>query len=581
MSSGSNGLIRIGSLDEIKAKGCVVASGEGRTVAVFYHEGEVHAVDNRCPHMGFPLSRGSVKDGILTCHWHHARFDLNSGGTFDPWADDVDSFPVEVKEGEVWVNLMSHDDPVARHSTRLREGLEQNISLVMAKSAISLLDNDVVPAEPFRIGLEFGTKYRTGWGQGLTMHTCFMNMMPCLDPPDRSLALFHGLSAVGNDTAGMQPNFIARPLPGEGVDIPTLKRWFRRFVEVRDADGAERCIVSAVEAGATSSQMADILFAAATDHRYIQGGHTLDFTNKALEALDHTGWDHAGQVLASLAPDFAAASRAEESNQWRNPIDLVAILDDAFGKLPAALETGGEKNGSWQGGDAIVPILLDDDPHGIAGALLDALRDGATSEELAARVAYAAALRIARFHTSNEFSDWDTSLHTFSFSHAVHQGMRRAPSIDLLRGVFDGAMSIYLDRFLNTPPARLPDLSVKGGKDPKDLLDEFIHSLNRQQQVEEAAIIVAEYLGGSGDPDRLLGTLGATLLREDRDFHTIQMMEAAFSQYGNLRHTPEGTHVLIAAARYLAAHSPTVRAQRQTYTIAQRLHRGERIFEGE
>jgi hypothetical protein len=43
--------------------------------------------------MGFPLERGSVEDGILTCHWHHARFDLESGCTFDLWADDVPICP--------------------------------------------------------------------------------------------------------------------------------------------------------------------------------------------------------------------------------------------------------------------------------------------------------------------------------------------------------------------------------------------------------------------------------------------------------------------------------------------------------
>lgn len=53
--------------------------------------------DNRCPHMGFPLDRGTVKDCILTCHWHHARFDLASGGTSDPWADDVRAFPVTIR----------------------------------------------------------------------------------------------------------------------------------------------------------------------------------------------------------------------------------------------------------------------------------------------------------------------------------------------------------------------------------------------------------------------------------------------------------------------------------------------------
>jgi len=84
--------IRVGTLDELNERGCMVVSGGGRTIAVFSHNGEVHAVDSRCPHMGFPLQKGTVKDGILTCHWHHARFDLCSGGTFDAFADDVRSF---------------------------------------------------------------------------------------------------------------------------------------------------------------------------------------------------------------------------------------------------------------------------------------------------------------------------------------------------------------------------------------------------------------------------------------------------------------------------------------------------------
>ena len=66
-----------------------VVAANGRTVLVLESEGTVYAVDNRCPHMGFPLSRGTVSDGILTCHWHHAKFDLAGGCTFDPFADDV------------------------------------------------------------------------------------------------------------------------------------------------------------------------------------------------------------------------------------------------------------------------------------------------------------------------------------------------------------------------------------------------------------------------------------------------------------------------------------------------------------
>jgi hypothetical protein len=69
------------------------------------------------------------------------------------------------------------------------------------------------------------------------------------------------------------------------------------------------------------------------------------------------------------------------------------------------------------------------------------------------------------------------------------------------------------------------------------------------------------------------------LLREDRDFHTTQMAEAAFRQHGLLRGAPAGGNVLVAAARYLAAHAPTVRAQGQTYQTARRLQRGERLHD--
>ena len=48
-------------------------------VLVLYDAERVFALDNRCPHMGFPLDRGSVEDGILICHLHHAGFDLASG----------------------------------------------------------------------------------------------------------------------------------------------------------------------------------------------------------------------------------------------------------------------------------------------------------------------------------------------------------------------------------------------------------------------------------------------------------------------------------------------------------------------
>jgi nitrite reductase/ring-hydroxylating ferredoxin subunit len=571
--------VRAARLDDVRATGRTSVRIAGHSLALFFHNGKVYAVDNRCPHMGFPLHRGSVRDGILTCHWHHARFDLESGGTFDQFADEARVFPVEVRDGEVWVDLSPREDRLAHPRQRLRDGLERNISLVLAKSVLGLLGGGEDPAEPFRAGLEFGARYRrAGWGQGLTMHACMMNLLPHLAPEDRPLALYHGLSAVSSDSAGEPPRFVIRPLPSGTTDLATLKGWFRRFVEVRDSEGAERCIVSAVRAGADHVQMADMLFAAATDHRYLDVGHVLDFTNKALESLDVAGWSHAEAVLSSLAQGYTGATRMEESNSWRNPVDLVEILEGAFEQLPEALEKGRDRHGRWEGREELAAVLLGEDSQAIAEALLKELWEGATKEELAQAVVNAAALRIARFPTTNEFGDWDTALHTFTFSNAVHQGLRRAPSPELLRGVFDAAMSVHLDRFLNVPPARLPESDGQEAA-PEELLAELPALLDERQRVDAAGELVAGYLSGGGDADRLLAIMGGLLLREDRNFHTIQAIEAAFSHHALLRGSAAGTHVLVAAARYLAAHSPTMRSQGQTYDIARRLSRGEVLHE--
>jgi nitrite reductase/ring-hydroxylating ferredoxin subunit len=557
---------------DVRSAGCLVANLDGHTVALFWDGSAVRAVDNRCPHMGFPLHRGSVRDGILTCHWHHARFDLCGGGTFDQWADDLRSFPSEVRDGRVWVDVAALADQSAYRRRRLRVGLERNLPLVIAKSVIALAAE---PDDAFRSGIEFGVAGRDdGWGQGLTILSCMRNLLPRLAEQDRPRALHHGLSAVASDCDGMPPRHLIAPLPGaEGRDADAIERWLREFVEVRDAEGAERAIVSAVRSRASRERVASMLYAAATDHRYLRIGHVLDFTTKALDALDHMDWEPAESVLASLAAGYAEADRAEESSQWRHPVDLVKVLDATFARLDAALEGPRE---AWTAPEGLTDVLLGEDPQAIADALLEALAGGAEPSLVAGEVSYAAALRIARFPVTNEFSDWDTALHSFTFANAVQLGLRRSGSRALVRGVFDAAMSVHLDRFLNVPPARLPQRSETAvGR------DELLGLLDGQQRVDAAGALVWEWLAGGGDAEQVIAALAGGMLREDRDFHTIQMVEAAACQHDLLGGGERAHLVLVAAARYLAAHAPTARAQGQTYQIAWRLHRGERLYEAD
>jgi hypothetical protein len=154
----------------------------------------------------------------------------------------------------------------------------------------------------------------------------------------------------------------------------------------------------------------------------------------------------------------------------------------------------------------------------------------------------------------------------------------RVDSDELVRGIFDAAMSVHLNRFLNVPSAKIPELCGNGHR-ASDILADLPALFDTQQQVNQVASSVANYFSASAEAAPLHAALGKMLLREDRDFHSIQSMEAAFPLAISSRDPIIANHRTIATARYLAAHAPTVRAQGQAFRIAERLHRGDRVFD--
>jgi len=588
------GWIHAGTLAELKEKRAKVIKGG---IAVFSHEDGISAVDNRCPHLGFPLHLGSVCDGILTCHWHHARFDVCSGGTLDPWADNVPAHEVRIEGEEVWVQARPrHTEDRARLLDRLREGLEQNIGIVIAKAVVGLIESGASADEIYRIGVSFGVSQGMGWGAGLTILTTMRNVLPKLDQTGRILALYHGLLHVARASAGRAPRHLLGPLPHDGASAERLQSWYRNCVEVRDTQGAEKVLLAAISSGMASAKLAEMMLVSVTDHFYLDGGHTFDFHHKAFEALERTEGLDAASVLCSLIPMMGDPTRSEELHHWKAPIDLVTPLRQAFARMESAATAGtGIGAGSSVAQNRDVPDetaffdqLLSDDPLGTVERLTDLLLQGVAPANIARLIAAAAAERIVRFHTQNDFGDWIAVLHTFTCAHAVHERLLKSDEPLLTRALYYGAVAIYHDRFLNVPKAPRP--SGKSGGDfsggaPEDRLGRLLDLLDRRQQVDEAARFVADYWADQGDSDALWRTLGHALLREDAEFHTFQMYEAAVAEFDCWSERTDSfanrmqLAMLLACTRYLAAHAPTARETPHTARIAWRLHRGERLFE--
>ena len=582
--------VRAGTLAELNAEGRLVLRGSHRPILVVSDQGRVYAFDNRCPHMGFPLDRGSVEDGILTCHWHHARFDLASGCTFDLWADDVPTCPVEVRGGLVWVKAeFGHSEPAAYWRQRLEAGMAHNLGLAIAKAVQGQLVAGVAPREILRQAALFGAKNLDAWGAGMTILTALGNLLAILPEEEIFLALFHGVTRLAADCDGAAPHRRRSALASR-PDHRTLKRWLRRWSAVRHHDAAERTVLTATSERVEPAALADLLLAAETDRVFADGGHSLDFINKAFECLDLIGWRHAADLLPMVIGPMVAARGADESTQWRQPVDLVALCERAAAELPTLFTVGRDRD-PWFKHSELAQLLLGDDPVAIIAALKTAISDGAAFADLGRSLCYAAALRIAQFGLANEHGDWETAHHVFTYCNAVHQGLKRigsdpdraTDSGEAARAVLHGAAAIYLTRYLNVPPARLPGEVDEPSKDAPSTVEEIraalLDAFDRQHRVDEAACLVARHLALGHPPDLIIATLAHALLREDAGFHAYQIFEAGVRQFHEWPDPEPRRHILVAVARYLAAHTPTERALRQTADIARRLSRGDHLHE--
>ena len=558
----------------------------GTHLAVFRYGSQFYAVDNRCPHMGYPMSEGSVRDGVLICHWHHWEFDLKSGGCFLASGDDLKAFPVEVRDdGNLYVGLARGEKAAAkrrvieRGKRALERGLKDRSSFFIAKAVTALNDAGATPQEIIQQGLYYGTnKSSDGWSSGVTILTLAANLWEEVDEKDHNLFLVHGLDQISVRTTGSSRPYRA-PFPhtGEEHDLSTLKRWFRYFVDKRHAGAAERILLTLRDRGYDKSVIADFVFTAATDFYFTGDGHALDFANKMFEALDYVEWEGAYEMLRPIVVDLVSRTRHEETSRWA---DAVPVLEPIFERLDDIWAENQSNHASLDISE-FTQTMLGSEFAPVVGEIERTLRAGVNPTEICRAMTYASAIRTARFHLKNE-GDWHDVANIYSYAHALYCAFHYAPSKELLRGIFHGAVFLAYVRWLNMPAARIPTPGQRLGEEfasvekMLDRLQEFADF----QKVYEAEILVSQYLEEGHDVDKLRRTLAHVLLREDAELHMFQVLEVAFRHYDLSDDPIERRMHLLAATRYITAQK-LMKGILWSTENAERLARGELLSERE
>ena len=565
---------------EVEEGGCKPFTIEGTHLALFKYEGSFHAVDNRCPHMGYPMSEGSIRDGVLICHWHHWEFDLKTGGCFLTSGDDLKAFPVEVRDDDgVYVGLSSGEKEelrlrlIERGKRALEQGLKDQSSFLIAKAVTALRESGAKPQEIIQHGLFYGAyKSTDGWSSGLAILTIAATMWKDVAEKDHNLFLVHGLTQIARRTGGgSRRQRFPFPRAKDDADLQTLKRWFRRYVDLRSTGPAERILITLHDRGYAASVIADFVFSSATDFYFTGDGHALDFANKTFEALDEVSWKGAQEIMRPIVVDLVGRTRHEETTRWA---DAVPVLEEVFTRLDSIWEAN-QANHLDLDVSAFAQVLLQDDLEPIVVAIEQKLTDGADPKAICRAMTYAGAIRVTRFHLKNE-GDWHDVANIYSYAHALYRAFSLAPSAELVRGIFHGAVFMTFLKWLNMPAARVPKAGQRLGEgfDANDKMLARLQEFADFQKVFEAELVVNEYVEDGRDVNELRQALAHVTLREDAELHMFQVLEVAFRHF-DLSDDPEEKRVhLLAATRYITAQK-VMKGILWSTENAERLQRGD------
>ena len=98
--------IKIATVDEIAPGQAKLVEVNGNEIALFHVDGQFHAIDNNCTHVGGPLCEGEISGSEVTCPWHGATFDVTTGRVLGPPAvEAVNRYNLRIADGSIEIEI--------------------------------------------------------------------------------------------------------------------------------------------------------------------------------------------------------------------------------------------------------------------------------------------------------------------------------------------------------------------------------------------------------------------------------------------------------------------------------------------
>ena len=305
----------------------VVFQQPPKQIALFSVDGSVFAVDNRCPHEGYPLAEGHVDGGCtLTCNWHNWKFRLTDGRCI-LGGDNVRAYETRVDDGHVWVNLA--DPPPEIMQAEILGGLHEaffkqeydRICRELSRLHFCGLD----PMVAMRRAVEWShDRFEFGFVHAYAAAADWLTLaqqFPGQWEP-QLICLTESIDHMAH-TALRHPTY---PFGDAGQSF--TDPGFMDAVEREDAAAAEGMVSRGLTHGLHWADLHEAFASAALAH-YNDFGHSLIYVYKAQQLIDHLGAEIEPFVLLTLARHLCYTTREDLLPDFRDYASALTNLQSS------------------------------------------------------------------------------------------------------------------------------------------------------------------------------------------------------------------------------------------------------------
>lgn len=531
MSSQQENWIQVADVRDIPdGEAKPVQIGSGRSIALFNQEGKIYATDNQCPHMGYPLTRGVVRSGILTCDWHGRNFDLEGGGCFNYECDDLETFPVETRDNEIWVKV--GDFAYRRKAEHLRllwEGLLSQDRWTMSKAIALLLRGGVAEEEIIELilrhlGRHIASERGSDGGWNLSRLINGLKVARRYTDADRLITITTAAcSAAGPSSERLEVVSLPQPVTWESIE-----RWVGMFSHDGHSGRIERCLFTAHQNG-DQEKILPLLFECTVEPHFLGFPDNIVSIGHLSEVIDEFGWEKGYELVCNLGAKLAGRGRGEPERFRR---DAVRIMRSHISAIDQFNPYNDANESASLDEDAFVSALTSANIQNSFDCVNKVLRSGVKIDRIITSLVFLAADRMARTPL-NVDAGWPCLTAELNLAASLRRVQKIGGDFLAAKGIYHAAWLIFENRWLNILSRPLSEplgdqmLDAQNEDEGVELIINAIGTLN----VKDVGDQVLAYLNAGYCGHKLLEAIGKAVLWNDTASEILPTLHTVFQEW--------------------------------------------------